>query len=107
VATNPNFEVVCNVGESYCQQFTRYNNEPGYPWSSGSTAFSGGPITHVSMILSYPWGNLEAVVTTPGGGLQHWYRDPGDPSGIWYNGAGTQIDDVLENAGYGQSWRSA
>lgn len=69
MAVNPNFEVVCSTGQgSYAQQYTRYNNEPGYPWSSGTNAFPGNSPTHVSLILSAPWGNLEAVVVPPRGG---------------------------------------
>jgi hypothetical protein len=92
---NPNFEVVCNTGQSYCQQYTRYNSEPGYPWSTGINlpAIGGGVPAHVSLILSAPWGNLEAVVVTPQNGIKHYWRNPNDPQGVWNFGVdiGSQI----------------
>ena len=91
MAANPNFEVLCNTGDPNCQQYTRNNSKAGYPWSSGTTTtISGGSPTHVSLILSAPWGNLEAVVVSPQGGLQHWWRNPNDPPGVWNLGA--QLD---------------
>jgi hypothetical protein len=97
MTTNPNFEVLCNIGESsVCQEYTRYNNEAGYPWSTGvPTGIDTNSITHVSMVVSKPWGNLEAVLVTPGGDLQHWYRNPNDPAGVWYFGG-----DILSQASY-------
>jgi hypothetical protein len=97
MGTNPNFEVLCNIGESsVCQEYTRYNSEAGYPWSPAvPTGIDTNSITHVSMVVSKPWGNLEAVLVTPGGDLQHWYRNPNDPAGVWYFGG-----DILSEASY-------
>lgn len=88
MAVNPNFEVLCNTGDPNCQQYTRNNSAAGYPWSAGATTnISGNTPTHVSMILSVPWGNLEAVVVTAAGEFQHWWRSPTGSPTSWTLGA--------------------